>query len=314
MTRTTGTNDARRDIAGDITQALLAELDRGVMPWRKPWDAARISGAHVTLPRRVTGAPYRGVNIVLLWSAAAAHGYGSPTWLTFKQAQLLGGQVRRGEKGQIVVYYGRTQRTRTNTAGVETDDSFRFLKSFVVFNVAQIAGLPDRFHPAPAAEPTKTILPHDDAAWFARVGVPRVPTTDLACYWPGRDAIGMPPPEAFDSIEHYQATELHEIGHMSGHPSRVDRDMRRYGVHMIAAEELVAEIFSAIAGTYFQLSPAHLHDHASYIASWIRLLKDDKRAFFTAAAKAQAAIDWMLAVNPPPGAELQNVEAHDVAA
>ncbi|KAF0182490.1 MAG: antirestriction protein [Alphaproteobacteria bacterium] len=314
MTRTTGTNAARRDIASDITQALLAELDRGVMPWRKPWDAARVSGGDVTLPRRVTGEPYRGINVVLLWSAAAAHGYASPTWLTFRQAHACGGQVRSGEKGQIVVYYGRAQRTRIDGAGVERDDSFRFLKSFVVFNTAQIAGLPERFHPAPAVDSAQPILPRDYEAWFARFGVPRIATADLACYWPGRDAIGMPAPAAFDTIEHYQATELHEIGHMSGHPARLNRDMRRYGVHMIAAEELVAEIFSAIAGTYFQLSPTHLHDHASYIASWIRLLKDDKRAFFAAAAKAQAAVDWMLTVNPPPGVETRTTEACHVAA
>lgn len=301
MTRQNGREAARRDIAAEITATLLAELSQGVMPWRKPWDAARVAHGGVCLPRRVTGEPYRGINVVLLWSAGAALGYASPTWISFKQATLLGGQVRKGEKGQIVVYYGRAQRTRVDAAGAEIDDSFRFLKSFVVFNVAQIANLPQRFTaPAPAIEPT-AILPEAYAAWFAKFGVPRITTPDIACYWPGRDAIGMPALGAFDSVEHYQATELHEIGHMTGHPSRLGRDMRRYGVHTVAAEELVAEIFSAIAGTYFQLSPAHLHDHAAYLASWIKLLKDDKRAFFAAAAKAQAAVDWLLAHNPPPG-------------
>lgn len=290
---------ARRDIAAEITAKILSELEAGVLPWRKPWDGAR-TGA--VLPRRATGETYRGVNVILLWSAAIERGYVSPYWLTFNQAVKLGAQVRKGERGEIVVYYGQGKRTRIDEGGAEVEDAFRFLKSYIVFSADQIDNLPDRFQPARAGSDIAPIALHE--AWFQRLEIARIATRDLACYIPSRDVIGMPPIAAFDTAEDYAATLNHESVHatMAGH--RVGRDMgKKFSKHAIAAEELVAEIGASILGAHLRLSPQHIHDHASYIGHWMKLLAGDKRAFLTAAAQAQVAVDWLLAKSPSPFAE-----------
>ena len=294
---------ARRDIAAEITAKILLALEAGVMPWRKPWDGAR-TGA--VLPRRATGENYRGVNVILLWSAAMERGYVSPFWLTFNQAVKLGAQVRKGERGEVVVYYGQGKRTRIDEGGAEVEDAFRFLKWYVVFSADQIDNLPARFHPAQVESDIAPIALHE--AWFDRLQIARIATRDLACYIPSRDVIGMPPIAAFDTAEDYAATLNHESVHatMAGH--RVGRDMgKKFSKHAIAAEELVAEIGASILGAHLRLPPQHIHDHASYIGHWMKLLADDKRAFLTAAAQAQIAVDWLLAKSPSPFAEAESV-------
>lgn len=301
--------NARRDVAADITAKILAELEAGVMPWRKPWDGARTG---VTLPRRATGEIYRGVNVVLLWCAAFERGYGSPYWLTFNQAAKLGAHVRKGERGEIVVYYGRGVRKRLDDAGAEVEDPFRFLKSYVVFNADQVEGLPARFHPAPVDLGLLPDAAHE--AWFSGLEIGRILTRDLACYIPSRDVIGMPPIAAFDSAADYAATLNHESVHATMAKHRVGRDMgKKFDKHALAAEELVAEIGASLLGAHLRLPPAHIHDHASYIGHWMKLLADDKRAFLAAAAQAQTAVDWLLAKSPSPFAETE-LEPDDVAA
>jgi antirestriction protein ArdC len=296
---------ARRDIAAEITAKILVELEAGVMPWRKPWDGAR-TGA--VLPRRATGENYRGVNVILLWSAAIERGYLSPYWLTFNQAVKLGASVRKGERGEVVVYYGHGKRTRINEGGAEVEDPFRFLKWYVVFSADQIDNLPARFHPAQVQSEIAPIALHE--AWFDRLQIVRIATRDLACYIPSRDVIGMPPISAFDTAEDYAATLNHESVHATMAAHRVGRDMgKKFSEHAIAAEELVAEIGASLLGAHLRLPPHHIHDHASYIGHWMKLLADDKRAFLTAAAQAQIAVDWLLAKSASPFAE----EAADVA-
>ncbi len=297
---------ARRDVAAEITSKILSELEAGVMPWRKPWDGARTG---VVLPRRATGENYRGVNVILLWSAAIERGYASPYWLTFNQAVKLGAQVRKGERGEVVVYYGQGTRKRFDEAGSEVEDAFRFLKWYVVFSADQIDNLPARFHPAQVESDIAPIALHE--AWFDRLQIARIATRDLACYIPSRDVIGMPPIAAFDTAEDYAATLNHESVHATMAPHRVGRDMgKKFSEHAIAAEELVAEIGASLLGAHLQLPPHHIHDHASYIGHWMKLLANDKRAFLTAAAQAQIAVDWLLAKSPSPFAE----EIADVAA
>ncbi len=290
---------ARRDIAAEITTKICLELEAGVLPWRKPWDGAR-TGA--VLPRRATGESYRGVNVILLWSAAIERGYVSPYWLTFNQAVKLGAQVRKGERGEVVVYYGHGKRTRLDDRGAEVEDAFRFLKSYVVFSADQIDNLPARFHPAQVASDIAPMALHE--AWFERLEIARIATRDIACYIPSKDVIGMPPIGAFDTAEDYAATLNHESVHATMAPHRVGRDMgKKFSRHAIAAEELVAEIGASILGAHLRLPPQHIHDHASYIGHWMKLLADDKRAFLTAAAQAQVAVDWLLAKSPSPFAE-----------
>ncbi|PZO52408.1 MAG: antirestriction protein ArdC [Alphaproteobacteria bacterium] len=287
---------ARRDIAADITQKILTQLERGVLPWKKPWDGARTG---IVLPRRAGGEPYRGVNVVMLWSASISAGYASPYWLTFKQAAKLGAHVRKGERGEIVVYYGQATKKRVDEAGGESKDAFRFLKSYVAFNADQIENLPTAFYPAPVAASALPLAAHE--AWFANLDIKRILTQDLACYIPSKDVIGMPPLAAFDSADQYAATLNHEAVHATGAAHRVGRDMsKRFSAHALAAEELVAEIGASILGAHLGLPPGHLSDHAAYIGHWMKLLKDDKRAFLSAAAQAQTAVDWLLAKAAPP--------------
>jgi antirestriction protein ArdC len=297
-------------VAADITTRILAELEQGALPWRKPWDGARTG---LALPRRATGETYRGVNVLILWSAAMERGYGSPYWLTFNQAVKLGACVRKGERGEVVVYYGQGKRTRVDEAGAEVEDAFRFLKWYVVFSADQIDNLPARFYPAPADPGMAPVAAHE--AWFAGLDIKRILTHDIACYIPSKDVVGMPPLAAFDTAEDYAATLNHECVHATMAPHRVGRDMgKKFSNHAIAAEELVAEIGASLLGAHLRLPPHHIHDHASYIGHWMKLLADDKRAFLTAAAQAQVAIDWLLSKSPPPFSDVAAGEATDVAA
>lgn len=301
---------ARRDVAADITAKILAALEKGVLPWRKPWEGARTG---VGLPRRATGETYRGVNILILWSAALAGNYASPYWLTFNQAAKIGAHVRNGERGEIVVYYGRATKTRLDEGGAAVEDSFRFLKSYVVFNAEQIEGLPALYHSVVAAAPVPPIAQHEQ--WFAKLEIKRILTRDVACYIPSQDAIGMPPVGAFDTPEDYAATLDHEAVHATKAAHRVGRDMgRRFAEHAYAAEELVAEIGASILGAHLNLPPHHIEDHAAYIGHWMKLIADDKRAFLAAAAEAQRAVDWLLAKSPAPESSDNALEMADVAA
>lgn len=299
MTLTSRTSQPRRDIAAEITAKILADLERGVLPWRKPWDGAR-TGAPLGLPQRATGELYRGVNIVLLWMAAASAGYRSRHWFSFRQASALGAHVRKGERGETVVYYGAAQRERIDAHGAVAEDRFRFLRSYVVFNAAQIDGLPDKFFPAPVS--VGHIQPLNwHEAWFQKLDMARIVTTDRACYIPSRDAIGMPPIDAFDSADLYAQTLDHEAVHATAAPHRLARDFgARYPKTAYAVEEITAELGAAFLGAHLGLPPGHIDDHSAYIGAWIRALKDDRRAFLEAAGKAQAAVDWLLAKSPPP--------------
>jgi antirestriction protein ArdC len=299
---------ARRDVAAEITAKILAELEAGVMPWRKPWDGARCGAV---LPRRATGETYRGVNVILLWCASVERGYSSPYWLTFNQALKLGAQVRKGERGETVVYFGQGTKKSRDDAGVESEDTFRFLKWYVVFNADQIDNLPARYFPAPPVCEIDPIALHED--WFAKLEIARIVTRDLACYIPSKDVIGMPPLAAFDTADDYAATLNHESVHATMAPHRVGRDMgKKFSGAALAAEELVAEIGASLLGTHLRLPPNHIHEHAAYIGHWMKLLANDKRAFLSAAAQAQLAVDWLLAKSPSPFAEIE--EASNVAA
>jgi len=306
----TNSAHAHRDVAGDITAKILAALAQGVMPWRKPWDGARVG---VALPRRVTGEAYRGINTIMLWHAATAHGYRSPYWLTFNQTLKLQAHVRKGERGQCVVYYGQAKRVAKDVTSCVNEESFRFLKTYVAFNADQIEGLPERFYPQVADTPMPLAL-HE--TWFAKLDIARILSRDIACYVPSRDLIAMPPLAAFESAEDYAATLNHEAVHATGAAHRVGRDLsKRFDRAMLAAEELVAEIGAAILGAHLRMPPGHISDHASYIGHWMEILSHDKRAFLFAAAQAQLAVDWLLTKSPSPFANENGIDpVSDVAA
>lgn len=282
------TSTARTDIYNRITNQIITSLEQGVRPWTQPWRSPQ--GA-VSRPRRHTGEPYGGVNVLALWAAALAFGYSSPVWMTFKQALAYGACVRKGEHGSSVVYASTITREGETNNDPQT---IPFLKSYTVFNLAQIDGLPERFH---TEEPVLTAVVERDAhleTYVAATGA-QIHTGGSAWYAPSRDLIQMPPIESFPDSAAYYATLLHELTHWTKAPTRLDRDLgrRRHGDAGYAREELVAELGAAFLCADLGVTLAVREDHASYIASWLTVLRDDKRAIFEAAAHAQRAVDFL---------------------
>jgi antirestriction protein ArdC len=296
----TNTATARPDIYSRITDKIIADLEQGVRPWLRPWNADHAAG-RITRPLRHNGIPYKGINVIMLWSAATMKGYACPLWLTFKQALELGGNVRKGETGEFVVYADRITRTETNDKGEETDREIPFLKGYTVFNAEQCDGLPAHFT-AKVEAPALTPLQRIEAAdrFFAAIGADIRHGGTRAFYAQGPDFVQMPPFETFRDAESHAATLAHELTHWTKHDKRLARDMGRirWGDEGYAKEELVAELGSAFLCADLEITPEVREDHAAYIASWLKALKDDKRLIFTAAAHAQRAADYLHNLQP----------------
>ncbi|HEX3983650.1 MAG TPA: zincin-like metallopeptidase domain-containing protein [Acidisoma sp.] len=284
----------RADVYTRVTNRILADLEQGVRPWFKPWSAENTTG-RITRPLRASGQPYKGVNVLMLWGEAIASGYACPTWMTYRQATELGGQVRKGARGALVVYADRIHKTETTDSGEEVERDIPFMKGYTVFNAEQIDGLPPRFTAAPSPVPPV----------FERVAAAErfvaATTADIryggnrAYYAIDADRVQLPPFESFTDAEGYYATLLHELTHWTRHPTRLAREFgrKRWGDAGYAAEELVAELGAAFLCADIGVTPEPRADHASYIASWLEVLKNDKRAIFTAASHAQRAADFL---------------------
>jgi len=288
--------------AARITQEIIARLEAGTKPWIKPW-----RGVPVSRPLRACGTPYRGMNVFWLWMVADMCGYASPFWMTYNQAQKLGAQVRRGEKSTIAIFYkSYTKEIESAESGETCEEARRVLKAYPVFNADQVDGLPERFHPAAALELVEPAGREQELdAFFAAIPAELRHQGDEAYYEPIADRITMPPAQLFGGFDHYYATLAHELSHWTGHASRLDRDLKnRFGTAAYAAEELVAELSSAILGAELGLPVAHLDNHASYIDHWLKLLKQDDRAILTAAARAEEASSLLLKLG---GRELADV-------
>jgi antirestriction protein ArdC len=296
---------ARGSIAARVSAQLIDALQHGVKPWTPPWDAA----AALALPLRHNGAAYRGGNILILWAAAQAQGYSPRTWLSFRQAREIGGFVRRGERATHITYYSRNQQAEPEdpTAGEVAPHARTqraFVRTYAVFNAAQIEGLPAHFYatPAPPADCDETSL----KPMFCRVPAAIEHGGARACYNPATDTIHLPPRQAFISTSQYYATLLHELGHWTGHAIRLDRELAGpRSATAYAREELVAELCSAFLGAELGLPVDHLECHAAYLDHWLKLLDREPGALLSAAAKAQAAADYLrpFLVRVPPETE-----------
>jgi antirestriction protein ArdC len=278
--------------AARITAAIISRLEAGTKPWVQPW-----RGAPVSRPLRACGTPYRGMNVFWLWMVADKCGYASPFWMTYAQATALGAQVRKGEKSTIAIFYKSYTREVESPDCAETrEEARRVMRAYAVFNAGQVDGLPERFHPAASLE---LVEPEGHRADLERF-FSAIPATvryqgSEAYYEPGLDRITMPPAQLFSSYEQLFATLSHECGHWTGHASRLARDLKhRFGSAAYAAEELVAEMASAMLGAELGLPVAHLDSHASYIEHWLKLLREDDRAILTAAARAEEASSLLL--------------------
>jgi antirestriction protein ArdC len=239
----------------------------------------------------------------MLWGEAIAKGYACPIWMTYRQASELGGQVRKGEHGSLVVFADRIQKTETADNGDEIAREIPFMKGYTVFNCEQIDRLPENFYGRPSP-PLSAPARIEAAEHFAAATA-----TDIrhggnrAFYAIEADRVQMPPFESFIDPESYYATLLHELTHWTKHPARLNREFgrKRWGDEGYAAEELVAELGAAFLSADLDIAPEPRTDHASYIANWLTVLKNDKRAIFTAAAHAQRAVDFLHGLQRPAG-------------
>lgn len=279
----------KRDIAKEITTKMIAAIEKGTPPWKMPWGTRPL-----LTPLRNTGEQYSGINILVLWDMMDHAGYDNPRWITFKQAQALGGKVKKGAKSTGIVYYGSATKTVENHLGEEEETTRRFLKHYNVFNVDQVEGLPNAQYSFPGAH-IKTLPPDNElSAFFQRVGPVIDHGGNRAFYRPSSDHIQMPRFGAFQTPQLYFATLCHETIHWSGAKHRLDRLPCAPTEEERGYEELVAEIGSAMLGAQIGLPPDHLENHSAYVQSWLKSLKNDTRFILKAAAEAQKACDFVL--------------------
>jgi len=289
------TNTPKADVYTRVTDRIIAALEAGTRPWLKPWESVT-DGRSPLLPLRSNGTPYRGINVLLLWGDAMDKGFTCNTWMTYKQAEERGAHIRKGEHGSTVVYADRATTLETNDKGEEVERGFAFMKAYTVFNVEQIEGLPSSFYepPAPRDESHTVVMIAEAEEFFACTGATFRHGGDRAFYTTAGDFIQLPPVQAFRDGESYTATKAHELIHWTGHKDRMAREFgKRFGDKAYAFEELVAELGSAFLCAELGVTPEPREDHAAYLASWLKVLREDKRAIFSAAAHAQRAADFL---------------------
>jgi antirestriction protein ArdC len=293
-------NTEKPDVYTRITGQIIASLEQGVRPWTQPWSAAHIAG-RITRPLRHNAQPYSGINILMLWASASAQGFTAPLWMTFNQALEFNAHVRKGEKGSLVVYANRITKTDHDAEGNDVEREIPFMKGYTVFNVEQIDGLPEIFYGRPEPKFTAVERIAHAEQFFARTGAEIRYGGNRAYYAQDGDRIQMPPIEAFSDAGAFYATLAHETAHWTKHPSRLAREFGRkaWGDEGYAREELVAELAAAFLCTDLELTPEVRDDHAQYIANWLTVLKNDKRAIFQAAAHAQRAADFLNGLQEP---------------
>jgi antirestriction protein ArdC len=293
----------RTSLYQEITDKIIAELEAGRLPWVQPWGTSAVQ-APLAMPKNAaTQRRYSGINVLILWGAVVQHGFPCQSWLTFRQALSLGGNVRKGEHGTTVVFADRfipgQERARAREQGDEPN-AITFLKRFTVFNVAQCDGLAGDLATVPPPVPDGLILPEVEALIRASGADLRL-GGDKAFYSPTLDYIQVPRPEAYFEPINWHRTALHELGHWSGAPTRLGRDLSgSYGSKSYAREELVAEMTAAFTCATLGITPTVRH--ADYIGSWLEVLREDDRAIVRAASAASKAAEFLLTFRPQAGA------------
>ncbi len=282
---------ARKSVYEVVTDRILALLDEGAVPWKKPW-----AGAEQAPRSLATGRFYRGVNVFLLHAA----GYGSPHWLTYRQANDWGGHVRKGEKGFPVVFWKWREADDAETEESEKQRPAPILRYYTVFNVAQCDDLPvDRIPTVEAPANPFTPIDQAEAVVQGYQSAPRLEHRHAgAWYRPSADLVGMPSQERFSGAAEYYCTLFHELTHSTGHVDRLKRkgitDDIHFGSQTYSQEELVAEMGAAFLMGHCGLEQSTLPNSAAYIDGWRQRLKADSRVVVFAAAQAQRAADLIL--------------------
>jgi antirestriction protein ArdC len=284
----------KRDLYQTVTDGIVAQLEQGVMPWVKGWEAGS------ALPMNAsTNRPYSGINVLLFW-VARDQNWASPRFLTYNQAGDLGGHVRKGEHGHKVYYFRQLE--VADRANPDESRTIPMLREYTVFNVSQCDGLPDHVVRGPDAGRINADNRQALADDFIRsTGADFREGAGAPCYVPSKDFITVPGFADFHSMPEYYAAAFHELVHWTGHKARLDRDLKtRFDRDAYAVEELIAELGAAFLCAEFGLDNAHANQ-AAYLDHWLSVLKADKRAIFTAASKAQKAADYLrgLAIAEP---------------
>jgi antirestriction protein ArdC len=302
--RRTMNETPQRDPMQDFADRIITELEKGVKPWERPWDPAKAAAPQAPF-NPVTGKHYHGINVLILGMDMRAIQSGDPRWMTYQQAHEKHWQVRKGEKA-TTIFFAKPYEIDDD----ETEDgrkTIRVLKHYSVFHASQIDGAPaykpPSFEEAPWTRPEAAhiILKNSGATLREQI----TPGGDAAFYSPKLDFISLPPDRAFILPSEWAAVALHELGHWTGHPSRLNRDLQhRFGSAGYAMEELRAELASAFIAAEIGI-PANIPQHASYISNWIKPLKDDKREIFRAAADAQKIADMLLGFHPAYAAKAE---------
>jgi antirestriction protein ArdC len=288
---------SRPSIYQTVTDRIISSLKAGVIPWEKPWKSPRFAGG--PFPRNFyTGKPYRGINVLLLWSSD----YSSPFWLTFKQAQELKGTVRKGEHGTPIVFYKQLpEYVKNDGDNTGEDERIPFvLCRYTVFNVEQCDGLtlPEISQPAIAPEVDEDELCESIVnGWENRPALHLTSPTEYRAYYrPSTDSVHMPARSRFVDTAHYYSTLFHELIHSTGHESRLNRTFGdRFGDELYSKEELVAEMGAAFLCAIAGIANEHTdRNTTAYIQNWISKLQEDNRLIIHAATNAQKAVDAIL--------------------
>ena len=295
------TGHDRANLYDEITDKIIAELEAGRVPWVQPWGTAAAK-APLAMPKNAsTDRLYSGINVLILWGAVIERGFTGQSWLTFRQALSLGGHVRKGERSITVVYADRFVPSNEKRRAAETGEEVQaipFLKRFTVFNTDQCEGLADEIATTAPPPPPDLIEPTVEALIKA-TGITFRIGGDRAFYAPVEDYVQVPPPQAYFEPINWHRTALHELGHATGHPSRLNRDQSgSYGTKKYAFEELVAELSAAFGCASLGIVPTVRH--ADYIGSWLEGLREDNRAIVRAASQASKAADYLLGFVPEP--------------
>jgi len=287
--------NAKKDVYQLITSRIIEKLESGVVPWHRPWTG-------VGAPRNlISDRTYNGINVFLL----ASMGYDSPYWLTWHQLQRLGGHVKKGEKSCPIVFWKwyEYKSDELDENGDAVVQPRAFLRYFNVFNTVQCEGI-DEHVPEPEL-PSRDFSPIREAETVI-AAMPKQPKIEYghsqASYAPAPDVVRMPRRERFESAEAYYGTLFHELSHCTGHQSRLARqgitETTGFGTDTYSREELVAEMGAAFLCGHVGIEPAVIDNSAAYIHNWLQRLRNDRRLVVTAAAQAQKAADFVLAVSP----------------
>jgi antirestriction protein ArdC len=300
----------RASLYDEITDKIIAELEAGRVPWVQPWGTAAAK-TPLSMPKNAsTDRQYSGINVLILWGAVIERGFTGQSWLTFRQALSLGGHVRKGERGTTVVYADRFVPSDEKRHAAETGEEAQaipFLKRFTVFNTDQCEALPEGIATAAPPPPPGVIEPTVEALIKA-TGITFRIGGNRAFYAPAEDYVQVPPPQAYFEPINWHRTALHEFGHATGHPSRLNRDQSgSYGTKKYAFEELVAELSAAFGCASLGIVPTVRH--ADYIGAWLEVLREDNRAIVRAASQASKAADYLLGFVPDSAA---SASAHSV--